>query len=136
MPLISQKHPLWKTMDNDTTNYLHWRCDGNIYWTCDAESTRLIICSQRMICHFSSQGVALPARDSARRTFKRFIAMVLEAKQQGAPCRSISFSFSPVWLTREPLSRQRAALESVSQDSTSSWRNFFNRRQGTFTVKD
>lgn len=93
MRLISQKHPQWKTLDNDTTNYLNWQCDGNIYWTCDAELTRSIISSQPTIRLFNSRGVARPARDSTQRTFKCFITMVPEAKQQGAPCRSFFFSF-------------------------------------------
>lgn len=91
MRLISQKHPQWKTLDNDTTNYLNWQCDGNIYWTCDAELTRSIISSQPTIRLFILRGVAPTARDSTQRTFKRFTTMVPEAKQQGAPCRSFFF---------------------------------------------
>lgn len=58
MRLISQKHPQWKTPDNDTTNYLNWQCDGNIYWTCDAELTRSIISRQPTIRLFNSRGFA------------------------------------------------------------------------------
>lgn len=92
MYLISQKHPQWKTPDNDTANYLNWQCNGNIYWTCGAELTRLIVYGGRTIRLFNSQGVALPARECMEKV-QSFITMVLRAKQQGAPCRSFFFSF-------------------------------------------